>query len=59
MPATLSIITNVFPREERGKAIGVWAGMAAIGVGLGRSSSPTATAPCRPARRWCRSRSAS
>jgi EmrB/QacA subfamily drug resistance transporter len=35
MPATLSIITNVFPREERGKAIGVWAGMAAVGVGLG------------------------
>ena len=29
MPATLSIITNVFPREERGKAIGIWAGMAA------------------------------
>jgi EmrB/QacA subfamily drug resistance transporter len=35
MPATLSIITNVFPREERGKAIGVWAGMAAVGIGLG------------------------
>ena len=35
MPATLSIITNVFPREERAKAIGVWAGTAAIGVGLG------------------------
>ena len=35
MPATLSIISNVFPREERGKAIGVWAGMASIGVGLG------------------------
>jgi EmrB/QacA subfamily drug resistance transporter len=35
MPATLSIITNVFPREERGKAIGIWAGMAAVGVGLG------------------------
>ena len=35
MPATLSIITNVFPREERGKAIGIWAGMAAIGIGLG------------------------
>ena len=35
MPATLSIITNVFPREERAKAIGVWAGAAAIGVGLG------------------------
>ena len=26
MPATLSIITNVFPATERGKAIGVWAG---------------------------------
>src|SRR5215210_5663878 len=35
MPATLSIITNVFPREERAKAIGIWAGMAAIGIGLG------------------------
>ena len=35
MPATLSIITNVFPREERAKAIGVWSGMASIGVGLG------------------------
>lgn len=35
MPATLSIITNVFPRQERGRAIGVWAGTAAIGIGLG------------------------
>jgi EmrB/QacA subfamily drug resistance transporter len=35
MPATLSIITNVFPREERTKAIGVWSAMAALGVGLG------------------------
>jgi MFS family permease len=35
MPATLSIISNVFPREERGKAIGVWAGMASVGIGLG------------------------
>ena len=26
MPATLSIITNAFPPEERGKAIGTWAG---------------------------------
>jgi EmrB/QacA subfamily drug resistance transporter len=36
MPATLSIITNVFtdPRE-RGRAIGVWAGVSGIGVGLG------------------------
>src|SRR5262249_2512922 len=28
-------IMDVFPQEERGKATGVWAGMAAIGVGLG------------------------
>jgi EmrB/QacA subfamily drug resistance transporter len=35
MPATLSIVIDVFPREERGKAIGAWAGMAAIGSGLG------------------------
>jgi EmrB/QacA subfamily drug resistance transporter len=35
MPATLSIITNVFPREERAKAISIWAGMAAVGIGLG------------------------
>jgi MFS transporter, DHA2 family, multidrug resistance protein len=36
MPATLSIIMDVFPQQERGKAMSVWAGMAAIGVGLGR-----------------------
>src|SRR5918912_3289601 len=35
MPATLSIISNVFPREERAKAIGIWAGLASIGIGLG------------------------
>ena len=35
MPATLSIITNVFPAEERGKAIGVWAGTAGLGAALG------------------------
>jgi EmrB/QacA subfamily drug resistance transporter len=35
MPATLSILTNVFPREERAKAIGIWAGMASMGIGLG------------------------
>jgi EmrB/QacA subfamily drug resistance transporter len=35
MPATLSIISNIFPREERGKAIGIWTAMASIGIGLG------------------------
>lgn len=35
MPATLSIITNVFPPEERSKAIGVWAGTAGLGGALG------------------------
>lgn len=35
MPSTLSIITDVFPRRERGKAIGIWAGVAALGIGLG------------------------
>ena len=35
MPATLSIIANVFPPEERSKAIGIWAALAAIGIGLG------------------------
>ena len=35
MPSTLSIITNVFPREERGKAIGIWAAVAGMGIGLG------------------------
>ena len=36
MPATLSILTNVFhdPRE-RAKAIGVWAGVSAIGIAIG------------------------
>ncbi len=36
MPATLSVLTNVFhdPRE-RAKAIGVWAGVSAIGIAVG------------------------
>lgn len=35
MPSTLSIITDVFPREERGRAIGIWTGMAALGIATG------------------------
>jgi EmrB/QacA subfamily drug resistance transporter len=35
MPATLSILTDVFPREERGRAIAIWTGVAGLGVGLG------------------------
>ena len=35
MPSTLSILTNMFPPHERGRAIGIWAGMAGIGIPLG------------------------
>lgn len=35
MPATLSILTNVFPPHERGRAIGVWAGLAGAGAAIG------------------------
>lgn len=35
MPATLSIITTVFPPAERPKAIAVWAGFAGAGGALG------------------------
>jgi EmrB/QacA subfamily drug resistance transporter len=35
MPATLSIITNVFPPEERAKAISLWAAIAGVAVALG------------------------
>jgi EmrB/QacA subfamily drug resistance transporter len=35
MPATLSIITNVFPPQERGKAIGTWAGVSALALAIG------------------------
>jgi EmrB/QacA subfamily drug resistance transporter len=39
MPATLSIITNVFPPHERGKAIGVWAGTAGLAGVLGPTTA--------------------
>ncbi len=35
MPATLSIITNAFPANERGKAIGTWAGVSALALAIG------------------------
>ncbi|MGI8755960.1 MAG: MFS transporter, partial [Acidimicrobiales bacterium] len=36
MPSTLSILTNVFTdHKERGKAIGIWAGVSALGLGIG------------------------
>jgi EmrB/QacA subfamily drug resistance transporter len=35
MPATLSIITQAFPAEERGKAIGTWAGVSALALAIG------------------------
>jgi EmrB/QacA subfamily drug resistance transporter len=39
MPSTLSILTNVFPAEERAKAIGVWAGIAGGGGAIGPIAS--------------------
>jgi EmrB/QacA subfamily drug resistance transporter len=35
MPSTLSLITNVFPPEERARAISYWAAIAGVGVALG------------------------
>ncbi|MEU8249517.1 MFS transporter [Nonomuraea sp. NPDC048916] len=35
MPATLAIISNVFPSGERGKAIGVWAGGVGLAIAIG------------------------
>jgi EmrB/QacA subfamily drug resistance transporter len=35
MPATLSIVTHAFPPEERGKALGTWAGISALALAIG------------------------
>jgi EmrB/QacA subfamily drug resistance transporter len=35
MPATLSIVTHAFPPEERGKAMGTWAGVSALALAVG------------------------
>jgi len=39
MPATLSILTNVFPPHERGKAIAIWAGISGAGAAVGPVAS--------------------
>ena len=39
MPVTLSVITSVFPPQERGKAVGTWVGVAAGGGVLGLIAS--------------------
>src|SRR2546423_8000293 len=39
MPATLSILTNVFPPHERAKAIAIWAGLAGAGGAIGPVTS--------------------
>ncbi len=39
MPGTLSILTNIFPPQERGKAIAIWAGFAGFGGVLGLVAS--------------------
>ena len=35
MPGTLSIITQAFPAEQRGTAIGTWAGVSALALAIG------------------------
>ena len=35
MPTTLSILTNIFPAEERPKAIAIWAAVAGMGIAIG------------------------
>ena len=39
MPATLSIVTNIFPTHERAKAVALWAGIAGAGSALGPLAS--------------------
>lgn len=41
MPVTLAVITSTFPKEQRGRAIGVWTGVAGGGGILGMFLSAT------------------
>ena len=51
MPATLSIITNVFTDpDERAKAIGIWAGVAGLGVASVRSPAASCSSTSGGAR---------
>ncbi|MFL1379095.1 MFS transporter [Nocardiopsis protaetiae] len=38
MPQTLSVITNIFPPEERGRAIGLWSGSVGLAMAIGPSA---------------------
>src|SRR5215211_8500925 len=35
MPLSLSIVSNAFPPEERGRAIGIWSAVSVSGIALG------------------------
>jgi EmrB/QacA subfamily drug resistance transporter len=35
MPTTLSILTNIFPADERPKAIAIWAAVSGMGIAIG------------------------
>ena len=35
MPTTLSILTNIFPENERPKAIAIWSAVAGMGIAIG------------------------
>lgn len=39
MPATLSLLTAVYPKAERAKAVGIWAGVAGSGAVIGMLGS--------------------